>query len=83
MKIELFYSPGCKRCEVARAELKAAAAQALADVSWTWTELDVLEHLDYAVELSVLTLPAIAIEADLVNWIALPLGLGLFGFIEP
>jgi len=66
MKIELFYSPGCQRCDAARAGLKSTAEKTLADVSWAWAELNVLEHLDYAVELGILTLPAIAIDGALV-----------------
>lgn len=66
MKIELLYSPGCKQCDAARNGLKAAAEQTCADAPLVWTELNVLEHLDYAVELGVLTLPAIAIDGELV-----------------
>jgi len=66
MKIELFFSPGCKQCDAARAGLKSTAEKTLADVSWAWAELNVLEHLDYAVELGILTLPAIAIDGELV-----------------
>jgi len=66
MKIELLYSPGCKQCDAARSGLKAAAEQACTDHPLEWTELNVLEHLDYAVDLGVLTLPAIAIDGELV-----------------
>ena len=66
MKIELLYSPGCKQCDAARSGLKAAAEQTCSDHPLVWTELNVLEHLDYAVELGVLTLPAIAIDGELV-----------------
>jgi hypothetical protein len=68
MKIELFFSPGCKQCDAARAGLKSTAEKTLADVSWAWAwaEHNVLEHLDYAVELGILTLPAIAIDGELV-----------------
>ena len=64
MKIELFYTPGCEKCASARDELKAAAEQAVPDV--TWRELNALDDLDYAVELGVVTLPAIAIDGELV-----------------
>lgn len=63
MKIELFYSPGCTQCDAARDGLKAAAREALAEVDWR--ELNVLDELDYAVELGILTLPAIAIDGEL------------------
>jgi thioredoxin-like negative regulator of GroEL len=64
MKIEVFYSPGCKECAAAQANLKAAAHEANARVEWR--ELNVLDELDYAVELGVLALPAIAIDGKLV-----------------
>ena len=60
MKIELFYTPGCEKCASAREELKAAAEQAVPGV--TWRELDALNELDYAVELGIVTLPAVAID---------------------
>ena len=63
MKIELFYTPGCTQCAAARDGLKAAARQALADVDWR--ELNVLDEIDYAVELGILSLPAIAIDGEL------------------
>jgi thioredoxin-like negative regulator of GroEL len=64
MKVELFYSPGCHECAAAQASLRAAAQKANARVKWR--ELNVLDELDYAVELGVLTLPAIAIDGKLV-----------------
>jgi len=63
MKIELFYSPGCTQCAAARDGLKAAARQAVAEVDWR--ELNVLDEIDYAVELGILSLPAIAIDGEL------------------
>lgn len=63
MKIELFYAPGCDKCAANRENLKAAASQCVPDVEWR--ELDVLAHMEYAVELGVLTLPAIAIDGVL------------------
>jgi predicted thioredoxin/glutaredoxin len=64
MKVELFYSPGCSQCAAAQASLKAAAQQAIAGLEWC--ELNVLEELEYAVELGVLTLPAIAVDGELL-----------------
>ncbi len=63
MKIELFYAPGCNKCAANRESLKAAAESAGTDVEWL--ELDVLMNMDYAVDLGVLTLPAIAIDGVL------------------
>ncbi|MFZ5681787.1 MAG: glutaredoxin [Rhizobiales bacterium 62-47] len=64
MKVELFYSPGCSQCAVVREDLKATAERTVAGIEWR--ELSVLEDLDYAVELGVLSLPAIAVDGELL-----------------
>ena len=64
MKLELFFATGCASCDAAREELKAAATQEAADL--VWREVNVLDELDYAVGLGVLTLPAVAIDGELV-----------------
>lgn len=69
MKVELIYAPGCAECLSARAGLRSAAKAAVAGVEWA--EVDMLDALDYAVELGVLTLPALAIDGSLV-FAALP-----------
>lgn len=69
MKVELIYAPGCAECMTARADLRSAAEAAVAGAEWI--EINVLDALDYAVELGVLTLPALAIDGSLV-FAALP-----------
>lgn len=64
MKIELFYSPGCKKCMESTDALRAAAETSTPNLDWC--ELNVLDELDYAIELGVLTLPAMAINGALV-----------------
>ena len=64
MKVELFYTPGCKKCADARDDLKAAAEQTIPGI--IWRELNALDELNYAVELGVATLPALAIDGELV-----------------
>jgi hypothetical protein len=64
MKIELFYTPGCEKCADSKDGLKATAQQLVPNV--VWRELNALDELDYAVELGVLTLPAMAINGELV-----------------
>ena len=64
MKIELFSSPGCGRCAESREDLKAAALRLAPAVEWR--DVNVLEELDYAVQLGILTLPALAIDGALV-----------------
>ncbi len=64
MKVEMFYTPGCSECATAHAELRTAAEEAVKNLEW-W-ELNVLDELDYAVELGVITLPSIAVDGELV-----------------
>lgn len=58
MKIELFYTPGCAKCTGSISTLKAAA-EAVHGVEWC--EVNVLDDLDRAVKLGVLTLPALVV----------------------
>lgn len=64
MKIDVFFTTGCSVCAAAHAELRAAAQEWVKDLEWR--ELNVLDELDYAVELGVLTLPSIAVDGELV-----------------
>lgn len=64
MKVELFSSPGCGQCAEAGAALRGVAEHAVPTLEWR--EVNVLDELDYAVRLGVLTLPAIAIDGELV-----------------
>jgi thioredoxin 1 len=64
MKIEIFYTAGCSECVAAQAKLRTVAQESVQDLEWR--ELNVLDELDYAVELGVLTLPSIAVDGDLV-----------------
>lgn len=64
MKVEIFYAAGYTRCAAGLENLKAAARQAVRHLEWR--EINVLEEIDYAVELGVLTLPAIAVDGELV-----------------
>lgn len=63
MKIDLFYARGCDKCAASRESLKVAAERVAPELEWR--ELDVLENMDYAVDLGVLTLPAMAIDGVL------------------
>ena len=64
MKIEFFFTPGCGKCGSERDALKAEAEALLPNVEWQ--DIDVLESFDRAVARGVLTLPALAIDGDLV-----------------
>jgi thioredoxin 1 len=64
MKVELFHTPGCPACLAAQCELRTAAQQTVKDLEWH--EVNVVDKLDKAVELGVLTLPSIVIDGELV-----------------
>jgi thioredoxin 1 len=64
MKVEMFVIPGCSECAAARARLRAAAQEVAKNLEWR--ELNVLDDLDYAVELGVMTPPSIVIDGELV-----------------
>lgn len=65
IKVEIFSSPGCSKCSHAKAILQKLAEQIGSDAI-QWREVNILDELDYVVELSVLSTPAIAIDGDLV-----------------
>ena len=68
MKVELFYTPGCEKCANSKDELRSVATELIPDLFWR--ELNVLDELDYAVEVGVLTLPSIAIDGEvLFSWL--------------
>ena len=63
MKVEVLYAPGCANCQRELGSLRAAAITACPALEWQ--ELDILQVLDYAVELGVLKTPALAIDGKL------------------
>ncbi len=65
IKVEVFASPGCGKCGQAKEVLRKLSGQ-LGARRVQWREVNVLEELDYAVELGVLATPAIAIDGVLV-----------------
>jgi len=65
IKVEVFTSPGCTKCARAR-EVLHKMADELGGDRIQWREINILEELDYAVALGVLSTPAIAIDDELV-----------------
>ncbi len=65
VKVEVFYTPGCSSCERDLNRLKSVAL-ALGASRVTWRDVNLLEELDYAVTLGVLTPPSMAIDGELV-----------------
>lgn len=64
MRVELFHSAGCKRCAAAHEGLRSAAEQAVPGV--VWRDIDAVNEIDYALELGVMSLPAVAVDGQLV-----------------
>lgn len=64
LKVEVFSSPGCSKCSHAKATLQKIADE-VGNEHIQWREVNVLEELDYAVSLGVLSTPAIAINGEL------------------
>lgn len=64
LKVEVFSSPGCGKCGHAKATLRKIAEE-FGEEQIQWREVNILEELDYAVELGVLSTPAIAIDGEL------------------
>lgn len=65
IKVEAFSSPGCGKCAQARDTLKAVVDE-LGEKRAAWRDVNILEEMDYAVELGILSPPAIAIDGELV-----------------
>ena len=65
IKVEVFSSPGCSRCGQVF-DILQTITQELGAERIEWREVNVLDELDYAVELGVLSMPAIAIDGELV-----------------
>ena len=63
--IEAFSAPGCSKCAQARQALKSVAEE-LDKERFLWRDVNVLEEIDYAVQLGVLTPPSLAIDGKLV-----------------
>lgn len=65
IKVEVFSSPGCGKCGHAKEVLRQLAEELGGDAV-EWREVNILEEIDYAVELGVLSTPSIAINNELV-----------------
>lgn len=65
IKVEVFSSPGCGKCGHAK-EVLHKLADELGGSNIHWREVNILDELDYAVEVGVLSTPSIAIDGELV-----------------
>ncbi len=65
LKVEVFSSPGCGKCTQAKNILEEIVKEiGLNKISWR--EINILDEMDYAVDLGVMSTPAIAIDGELV-----------------
>ena len=65
LNIEIFSSPGCGKCGHAKSVLEKLANEIGGD-KIKWREVNILDELDHAVALGVMTTPSIAINGELV-----------------
>ncbi len=65
IQVEVFSSPGCSRCGQVFDMLQTITRELGAE-RIEWREVNVLDELEHAVELGVLSMPAIAIDGELV-----------------
>jgi len=65
IKIEVFSSPGCSKCSHAKQVLLKITDE-FGDDSIKWREVNILDELDHAVEMGVLSTPSMAIDDELV-----------------
>ncbi|HTT12498.1 MAG TPA: glutaredoxin [Burkholderiaceae bacterium] len=65
IRLEMFVAPGCACCDPKREALRAVTAE-LGPDRFEWREIDLLEHVERAVEPGVRSPPSLAIDAALV-----------------
>ena len=65
VKVEVFSSPGCGKCGHAKEVLRKLANELGSD-QIHWHEVNILEDMDHAVKLGVLSTPSIAIDDELI-----------------
>ena len=70
IKVEVFTAPGCAKCGRAKQVLEDIV-NGMSASKFEWREVNILQEMDYAIELGVLSTPSIAINGELV-FTALP-----------
>jgi thioredoxin 1 len=64
VKIEIFTLPGCARCNAGLDALKEVATS-FGPGAFAWEERNLLQNIDDAVRLGILSAPAIAVDGKL------------------
>jgi len=65
IKVEIFSSPGCSKCGHAK-NILHKLAEKIGGSKIEWREVNILDELDHAVSLGVMTTPSIAINGELI-----------------
>jgi thioredoxin 1 len=65
INVEVFSSPGCSKCGHAKEVLRKLVEELGVD-KIQWREVNILDELDHAVELGVMSTPSIVINSELV-----------------
>lgn len=65
LNIEIFSSPGCSKCGHAKEVLRQLANELGGD-KIEWREVNIMDEMDHAIELGVLSTPSIAINNVLI-----------------
>jgi len=65
IKVEVFSSPGCSKCGHAKEVLRKLVKELGCD-KIEWRDVNILDELDHAIELGVMSTPSIAINSKLV-----------------
>jgi len=64
IKVEVLSTPGCGECAKVRESLKAIA-EAMGHDKIIWRDINILDEMDYAAALGVMSVPAVAIDGRL------------------
>ncbi len=64
IRVEVFSLPGCSKCGRAK-EVLCQVIEYLGTELIEWSEVNILQEMDYAVRLGLLTTPAIVIDGQL------------------
>lgn len=70
IKVEVFSSPGCSKCGKAKHVLQDIAKE-IGGNRIDWRDVNILDEIDYAIQLGVLSTPSIAID-DVLIFTSLP-----------
>jgi thioredoxin 1 len=64
VRVEFFATPGCGKCAQAKAALKDVT-EGFDPAQVRWLEVDILQEMDYAIDLGIVGASAIAVDGEL------------------